>query len=117
MSAKNGCYFIGNLGKDPEFSPDKGAKNKESNKPSGLTTFSIAVDRKDVGNKEIVDWFEIECWGNLAERCAEFLVKGSKVAVYARAKKDTWKDNDSGKDRSTIKFTAKDVQFLSSKED
>lgn len=116
MSAKNSFHIIGNLGKDPEYSPDKGAKNKEG-KPSGLTTFSVCVDRKDIGSKEEVDWFDIECWGNLAERCAEYLKKGSSVGVFGRIKKDTWKDKESGSNRSNFKFTAKDVQFLSSKED
>tara|TARA_R100000951_G_C2493526_1_gene135222 strand:+ start:82 stop:432 length:351 start_codon:yes stop_codon:yes gene_type:complete len=116
MSAKNSCHLIGNLGDNPEYDDAKGPKNKDG-KPSGLATFSIAVDRKDIGNKEDTDWFDIECWGNLAERVAEYLQKGSKVAVEGRARQNTWKDKDSGKGRSKITFTAKDVQFLSGKQD
>ena len=116
MSSKNSFFFIGNLGDDPEYKPETGPKDKQGN-PTGLTTFSVAVDRKDIGSKDVVDWFDIECWGKLAERCAEYLNKGSKVGVYGRARKDTWKDKQSGSNRSKIVFTARDVQFLRSNED
>ena len=116
MSAKNSFYMIGNLGDEPEYKPETGPKDKEGKK-ADLTTFSVAVDRKDIGSKDVVDWFDVECWGRLAERCAEFLKKGAKVAVFGRMKKDTWKDKESGSNRSKIVFTARDVQFLSSKED
>ena len=116
MSSKNCCFFIGNLGDAPEYDDTKGAINKKTNKPSGLATFSIAVDRKDMGKDE-TDWFDIECWGGLAETCAEYLKKGSKVSVMCRVRKDSWKDIETGGNRSKIAFTAKDVQFLSSKTD
>ena len=116
MSSKNSFFFIGNLGDAREYKPETGPKEKEGN-PTGLTTFSVAVDRKDIGSKDVVDWFDIECWWKLAERCAEYVYKGAKVGVYGRARKDTWKDKQSGSNRSKIVFTARDVQFLSSKED
>ena len=86
MSSKNSFFFIGNLGDDPEYKPETGPKDKDGN-PSGLTTFSVAVDRKDIGSKDVGDWFDIECWGKLAERCAEYLNKGSKVGFMAGLEK------------------------------
>jgi len=107
MSARNNCIFIGRLTRDPEMT--EVGKDKLS-----LTKFSLAVDRKDIGNDE-VDYPDFECWGKLAERVAEHLGKGSQVGVEARMKEGRWQDKETGKSRKSVSYTARDVQFLGSK--
>ena len=109
MSARNNCIFVGRLTRDPEM--------EEVGKDSiSLTKFSLAIDRKDIGNEE-VDYPDFECWGKLAERVAEHLGKGSQVCVEARYKESRWKDKETGKSRKGVSFTARDVQFLGSKQE
>jgi single-strand DNA-binding protein len=71
----NKTYIVGNLGKDPEmkYLPDGKA----------LTKFSVAVNRKRQ-DQEFVDWYNVTCWGDLAETTNQYLSKGSAVFVEGR---------------------------------
>lgn len=94
----------GNLTADPETKKTKTGKV--------VTTFTIAMNHewgaKD-GNKH-VSFISIETWERLAENCAEFLKKGSKVTVNGSLRQDRWQDDD-GKTQSKIKVLAQVVRF------
>lgn len=98
----------GNLTRDPEFSVIASGTN--------LCKFSIAVNKKyKVASgelKEDVNFFDIECWGKLAEICNKFLKKGSRVLISGELKQDRFQDKD-GNNKSKIKIVASQVQFLS----
>ncbi|HEV7129056.1 MAG TPA: single-stranded DNA-binding protein, partial [Ktedonobacterales bacterium] len=96
----NKIMLIGNLGKDPEMNYT----------PSGsaVTKFSLAVsrrwkDRQSGEQKEETTWFYIVAWGDLGERCNQFLHKGSKVYVEGRMTSRKYNDKDN------IERTAWDV--------
>ena len=106
----NRITIIGNLGRDPEM----------KFLPSGLavTKFSVATNRKwkdDSGElQEKTTWFNVECWGGLAETCNQYLSSGSKVAVAGRMECDQY-----DKDGNTVyywKLVAREVEFLDKKE-
>jgi single-strand DNA-binding protein len=88
MSDMNELHIIGRLGKDPElkYQPDGTAK----------VTFSIANgrDHKDPqGNwKEDTTWFNCTAWRDHAERIANTLRKGHKVAITGRIEEHKWVD-------------------------
>ena len=53
--------------------------------------------------------FEVTCWRELAENCAESLTKGMRVVVYGRIDYQSWEDRDSGQTRSRVEIQADEV--------
>lgn len=105
----NQIILIGRLTKEPElrYLPSTGTPT---------ATFSIAVDReyqKD-GKKE-TDFINIEVWNKSAENCANYLSKGSLVAIQGSIRVDNYEKD--GERRSYTKVRANRVQFLDSKKD
>jgi single-strand DNA-binding protein len=102
------AMIIGNLGRDPEmrFTP--------AGKP--VTNFSVAVSRRytaqDGESREETQWFRVNAWNQLAERCSQYLTKGQRVYVEGRLQTRQWTGND-GQMRTEVEIVANDVIFLS----
>lgn len=107
MASLNRVILIGNLTRDPElrFTPTG----------SPVAGFGLAVNRvytnKQGEKVENVDFFNIVVWAKLAELCAEYIHKGSPVAVEGRLQSRSWETED-GQKRSTVEIVAENVQFL-----
>lgn len=101
----NKVILIGNLTRDPE----------KSTTNSGLSVckFSIAVSRSYSREKE-ADYFTVITWRTLADNCADFLKKGSKVAVSGSIQNRSYDGNDGNKHYVT-EIIADEVQFLTTK--
>lgn len=102
----NQCNFIGRLGKDPE------------SRQAGDTTvcnFSLAVGWK-TKDKEGAEWVNVAVFGKLAEICAQYLKKGSKVFISGSMRTRKWTDKD-GQDRYTTEIVANEMQMLDGKQD
>lgn len=102
---------VGNLGGDPEL----------KFLPSGnsVVNFSIATSRrwkdKDTGEKkEETEWHNCEAWGKLAEIIAEYLKKGSKIAIEGRLKTTPY-EKDGHKFYPT-KIIVEEMEMLDSKD-
>lgn len=109
MPALNKVELIGYLGREPET----------RSLPSGqkVTTFSLGVTRRwksGSDSKEATDWFNIECWGRLAEVAQKYLKKGSLVYVDGRLRTDKYEDK-SGDTKYFTKVVALTLQFLDRK--
>ena len=101
----NRVLLVGNLGRDPELKHTQGG--------TAVVEFSIAVNSREKVDGEWADrtdWFDIRAWDSLAENCAEYLHKGSKVAVDGRLRVDRWEKE--GQKRSAVRIVAQAVQFL-----
>jgi single-strand DNA-binding protein len=89
----NKVMVIGNLGRDPEM------RYTPSGKP--VTTFSVATSRSwvtsDGERRESTEWFNVVCWGNLAEICNQYLRKASRVYVEGHLQTRSWEDGDGHK--------------------
>lgn len=85
MADINAVSLVGNLGKPPEV------KYFESG--AVICTFSLACKRNR--SKDTV-WFDVECWDKQAEFAANFLQKGSKIAVTGEIRFDHWNDKTTG---------------------
>lgn len=99
---------IGNLTRDPESGVTQGNVN--------FTRFTIAVNRpftNDQGER-IADYFDIVTWRQLAERCAKYLFKGSKVGINGSVQRRQYEDRD-GIKRTTFDVVANEVEFLTAK--
>ncbi|MFH1531263.1 MAG: single-stranded DNA-binding protein [Pseudomonadota bacterium] len=103
----NKVLLLGNLGGDPELRYT----------PSGqaVANFNLATNervQKDGNWEERTEWHRIVVWGKLAERCNEYLKKGSSVFLEGRIQTRKWQDREGG-DRYTTEIVAFTVQFLS----
>ncbi len=82
----------------------------------GLAYTNFPIATNNIGYKngkkgEEVSYFDINCWGKLAEICSTYLKKGKKVIISGKLKQSRWKADD-GKGRSKIRIVANDVNFL-----
>jgi single-strand DNA-binding protein len=106
----NQAIIIGNLSKDVTM--------KYLPSGSAVANFSVAVNERYKGKdgvaKDEVDFFDVTCFGTLAENCEKYVAKGSKVLIVGKLKQETWEKD--GQKRSRIKIIAQTVQFLSRKE-
>lgn len=89
MSIENTCTLIGNLGNDPETRYTQGGTTVTK---ISLATTSKRKDR-DGNMKEDVQWHRVTMFGKLGDIAAEYLRKGSAVAVqgsirYSETEKD-----------------------------
>ena len=100
MGFNNTVTVVGNVTRDPElrFTPGGAA----------VANFGLAWNRKGQNDEEIVSFFDITCWRNLAENVAESITKGSRVVVYGRLDQRSWENQD-GERRSKVEIVADDV--------
>ena len=64
--------IAGNLGKD--------AEKRQTQSGQVVTNFTVAVEHRDGQNKSTI-WFGCSMWGKRGEAIAQYLTKGTKVAV------------------------------------
>jgi single-strand DNA-binding protein len=96
---------IGNLTKDPEL--------RYSAKGKAWTTAALAVDRRkrcEDGTWEDLDpaFYDLVCFGDLAENVAECLARGDRVVVYGKVEETNWTGRDDV-DRTGQKLVADDI--------
>lgn len=95
----NNVNLIGNLASDVEL--------RELGDGKRLAAFRLAVDR---GKTDDTDFFRIVAWDRQAELCAEYLVKGRKIAIEGRLRYHAWEDG--GQKKSRVEVVAHRVHFL-----
>ena len=106
----NKVFLIGNLTRDPELST--------TNSGISVCRISIAVSRRFAnadGSRE-TDFFNVVAWRAIAENCAKYLKKGSKIAVIGSIQNRSYEAQDGSK-RFTTDIMADEIEFLSTKND
>ena len=102
----NKVVLIGRLTKDPElrFTPGSGA---------AVTTLTLAVDKYNTktGQRE-ADFVPVVVWGKQAESTANYMSKGSQMAISGRIQTRSYEAKD-GTKRYVTEVVATEVQFLS----
>ncbi|WP_315076283.1 single-stranded DNA-binding protein [uncultured Clostridium sp.] len=102
----NKAVLIGRLTKDPElrFTPGAG---------TAVTTLTLAVDKYNSksGQKE-ADFVPVVVWGKQAESTANYMTKGSQMAISGRIQTRNYEAKD-GTKRYVTEVVATEVQFLS----
>lgn len=103
----NYSVIIGRLVADPEL--------KYTPNGNAVTSVKVAVDReytpKD-GKKE-ADFIPVVVWGKTAENLAQYMRKGSQIAVQGRIQIRSW-DDDKGQRHWATEVVANRVEFLGS---
>lgn len=92
----NVSFIRGRLGQDPELTWFESGKVK--------TKLSVAV------GKDNPSWFEVELWGKNAENAAQYLHKGSFVAVNGEMRFSEWTDKN-GEVRGKFYIHAREIDF------
>ena len=105
MAPGNTVNIVGNVTRDPElrFTPSGQA----------VANFGVAVNRRWQNRQtqeweEAVSFFDITCWGQLAENVAESVQKGTRVVVDGRLDQRSW-ETEQGDKRSKVEIVADEV--------
>ncbi len=108
MSSLNRVLLIGNLTRDPELRTVGSGAN--------VCELGLAINRSWTDNQgqkhDEATFVDITFWGKTAENAAKYLSKGRSVYVEGRLQFDTWKDTQTGQDRSKLRVVGERIQFL-----
>lgn len=107
----NKCMFLGRLTKDPEMR-EYTAKVDGKKVKKDMAFFGLAVQR----NKDESDFFNIKCFGRLAELAEDHLSKGKQILLSAHAVSGSY-ETDSGDKRYFTDFVADEIFFTGKKDD
>lgn len=104
----NKVSLVGRLTKDPEL--------RYLGNGTPVANFTLAVDRifKNKEGKKETDFLNIVIWRKQAENCANYIGKGSLVAVSGRIQSRSY-DTAEGQRRYITEIVADEVHFLESK--
>lgn len=103
----NRVILIGNLGADAELRYTQGGQPVVSMR---LAT-SEKWQGKDGQQQERTDWHALTLWGKRAEGLAQYLTRGSRIAVQGRIQYRQWDDRDGNKRWSTD-IVVDDIELL-----
>ena len=106
----NHVSMIGRLTKTPDI--------RQTNTGKNVCTFTLAVNRryKDAQGNATADFFTVQAWEKLAELCARYLDKGSKVFISGELRNRSYEAKDGSK-RTVTEIIANEVEFLTPKTD
>ena len=105
----NRVILIGRLTKDPEL--------RYTPNGTAVASFTLAVNRQRAnqqGERE-ADFIPVIVWQKQAENCANYIGKGSLVAVDGRLQVRTYEAKD-GQRRWVTEVVAENVRFLDRRE-
>lgn len=101
----NKVVLVGRLTKDPElkYTPGKG---------TAVTTITLAVDKFNTAtNQREADFITVVIWGKQAESTAQYMSKGSLMAISGRIQTRSY-DAQDGSRRYITEVVANEVSFL-----
>jgi len=106
----NKVMLIGRLGQDPEL--------KFTQSGIAVAKFSLATSQswkdQDGNTQEKTEWHNMVVWRKLAEICAEYLKKGSKIYCEGSLSTSSWEDENKKKHYKT-EIVLNDMIMLDSK--
>ncbi|MBM3684779.1 MAG: single-stranded DNA-binding protein [Actinobacteria bacterium] len=105
MANGNNVDLIGNVTRDPELRFTPGGM--------AVAQFGLAVNRR-TQNRQTQEWeertsfFDVVCYGTLAENVSESCQRGARVMVQGRLEQRSWETQEGDK-RSKIEVIADEV--------
>ena len=103
------CLSIaGNVGRDAEFRQVNTANGAQS-----VLSFAVAVKSSKKGDdgKYISDWFDCSLWGKRADSLAQYIKKGSSVAVFGEVSLEQYTTTQ-GQAGAKMKINVQNVTLL-----
>ncbi len=108
MQDLNRVQLIGHVGHDPDVTYTATG--------TARTTFSVATSArwKDADGQahETTEWTHCIAWGTLAEVCAQYVAKGSRVYVARRLPTVCWEDAQTGERHTRSEMVLDDLILL-----
>lgn len=101
----NKAIIIGNLTREPEF--------RLTQTGVSVCSFTVAVNRRfaDKDGQRAADYIPVIVWRGLADNCAQYLHRGSKVGVVGPMQTRSYEAQD-GQKRFVTEVVADEVDFL-----
>ncbi len=106
MASFNEVILMGRLCAEPEL--------KQTNTGVPVTSFSLAVDRRNSSEEKKCDFITIIAWRHTAEFINKYFSKGSAILLRGELQTRTWKDNQ-GNTRYATEVVANEVFFCEAK--
>ncbi len=103
----NVITLAGRAGRDPE------ARYFENGNVVANVTLAVNSTKKD----EEPDWFDLQIWGKTAQIAADYVRKGSQIAVTGRMITEHWTDRNTGEPRKKLVVSVDRLTLLGSKQD
>ena len=103
----NNITLVGRVGRDPEV------RYFESGTMVANFTLAVNAYKKD----EAPDWFNLTIWGKQAQVAADYVKKGSQIAVSGRMTSEKWTDRTTGEEKSKPVVVVDRITLLISKRD
>jgi len=103
--ADNTITIIGNITRDPEL---RFTANGNSQATFGLAVSRRWQNRQSQEWEESTSFFDVVCWGSLADNVSDSIGKGARVIVTGRLEQRSWETQD-GEKRSKIEVIADEV--------
>ena len=103
--ADSSITIVGGLGRDPEIRYTATGRAK--------ATLGVAVSRR-WQNRQTNEWeertsfFNVVCWGDMAENISDSIAKGTRVIVQGRLEQRSW-DTEQGEKRTVVEIIADEV--------
>lgn len=99
IEKKGTAYQVGNLTKDPEL--------RYAGDGKAYCRFGLAVERPKVpgewSGERVTTFYEVTCFGDMAEHAAQSLAKGTRALVIGRGELEHWTD------KAGVKQTSKRI--------
>jgi single-strand DNA-binding protein len=103
----NSVSLVGRAGRDPEV------RYFESG--SVVANLTLAVKRRSKDDEP--DWFNLEIWGKQANVAADYVRKGSLLAITGSLKFERWTDRTTAEERSKPVIRVDRLELLGSRRD
>lgn len=108
----NRVMITGNLTRDPELRQTTGG--------TSVLAFGVAVNDRRRNNQtgeweDYPNFIDCQMFGKRADALQRYLSKGSKVAIEGKLSQDRWQDRQTGQNRSRIRVTVDELEFMSSR--
>ena len=99
MAFDNTVTIVGNAVNAPELRFSAGG--------TAVTSFSVAWNKRSKDGEDEAHFFDVTCFGDLAENVAETIVRGARVVVYGNLVQRSWEKD--GERRSKLEILADEV--------
>jgi len=103
----NNITIIGRAGRDPETRFFE----------SGSQVCNLTLACSGIKRDEPTTWFNLEIWGKQAQVAADYVRKGSQIAVNGSIRTEEWTDRATGDKKSKLVVNVQRLQLLGSKTD
>ncbi len=100
MGFDNTVTVVGNVTRDPEL--------RFAQSGTSIAQFGVAWNRRRQDQEDEVSFFDVTCFGQMAENVSESLKKGARVVVYGRLEQRSW-ETEQGDRRSRVSIVAEDI--------